>query len=133
MVNRRSINYLRSRNTLIMFAILFLVMTVTFKFLVGFIVDNIIIYTGTIMETGTFDPAIFEVGWDKIDFSQLNPTRWNFNELKQSINGNLHEIVDLIAPALINIMSMVMAQTAFLKRSVEITPMLLSDYPNIYY
>ena len=81
------------------------------------------------MESGKIDPTIFEFGFDKIDFSKLNPMLWKFDELKQSINSQMHEIVDIIAPAIVNIMSMVLAQTVLLKRSVELTPMLLTDYP----
>lgn len=131
MINRSSRNYLRSRNTLIIFSILFLVMTIAFKFFVGFIVENIIIYTGTIMESGKFNPSIFEIGWDKIDLTKLNPMLWKVKELKQSINSQLHEIVDLIAPALVNIMSMVLAQSIVIKKSIELTPMLLTDYPDL--
>lgn len=125
MVNKRSRNYLKSRNTLIMFVVLFLVFIICFKFGVGLIVDNIIIYTGTLIESGNINPSKFKIGWDSLDFSKLNPMLWQLENVKESINESLHELVDLIAPAVINLISMVVAQTVLLKRSAELNPMML--------
>lgn len=124
----RSKNYLRSRNTLIMFVILFLAFIISFKVILHFVVDSVIIFTGTIIETGNIDPSQFEMRWDSFDFSKLNPMMWKIEELKLSINGKLHDLVDIIAPALINLFSMVIAESFLFKRSVAINPMLLYDY-----
>lgn len=142
MIVVRSSNYMRSRNTLIIFALLFFTFVISFKFIIGFAVDNIIIFTGTIVDSGYIDPSkfelssydlsMFEIDWSLFDLSKLNPLLWKFEELKGSINGSLHDLVDVIAPALINTASVVSAQIVtarviFYNNPNMIVPLMLYD------
>lgn len=118
-------NYIKSRNTLIIFIILFLVFALSFKYVMRFVVDNIIIFTGTVVDSGHVDPSAFEVSWDSVDFSKLNPMLWQMDEIKKSLNVQLHDLVDIIAPAIINLLRMVVIQSHLLNQSMGMTPVLL--------
>lgn len=104
---------MRSRNNLIIFALVFFGFIISFRTALGFIADNIIVFTATVTESGFVDSSSFELvsfDWEGVDFSFLNPTSWDFDQWRHTTNGKLHDLVDIIAPALVNLMRVVLTQ-----------------------
>lgn len=91
---------LKSRNTMVTSALLFLLVVILLRFSGGFFEDNIVRVVGSI--SGGNAENIPLINFSSVDMSWLNPADWSMDKFTSGINEWLHEMIDSILPAVIN-------------------------------
>lgn len=95
---------LKSRNTMITSAILFLLVVILLRFTGGFFEDNMVRVVGAIFGGSAENIPLLD--FSSINMSWLNPANWSLNEIMTNINGMFHDIIDSVLPAVINMINM---------------------------
>lgn len=91
---------LKSRNTMVTSAVLFLLVVILLRFTGGFFEDNIVRVVGSIF--GGTAENIPLLDFSSINMAWANPSNWSLSELMSNINGMMHDIIDSVLPAFIN-------------------------------
>ncbi|MCC2252095.1 hypothetical protein JUJ52_19375 [Virgibacillus sp. AGTR] len=91
---------LKSRNTMVASAVLFLLVVILLRCAGGFVEDNIVRVVGSIF--GGSAENIPLIDFSSIDLSWINPANWSMDEIISGVNQWLHDIIDSILPAVIN-------------------------------
>lgn len=110
---------LKSRNTLVISAMVFLIIVILLRLSGGFLADNIERITGAIF-AGNAD-KIPLLDFSSIDFSWLNPANWSVSGIKEAINEWLHDMVDSVLPAVINSVTIAMANVIVVAKTSAMT------------
>lgn len=105
---------LKSRNTMVTSAVLFLLVVILLRFTGGFFEENIVRVIGSI--AGGSAENIPLLDFSSVNFSSLNPANWSMDGFTLSINEWLHNMIDSILPAFINTLN-VGAITTILTRT----------------
>jgi hypothetical protein len=91
---------LKSRNTMVTSAVLFLLVVILLRFTGGFFEDNIVRVIGSISGGSAENIPLFD--FSSVDVSWLNPTNWSMEQFMTGVNGWLHNMIDSVLPAVIN-------------------------------
>ncbi|MGX1195887.1 hypothetical protein [Metabacillus sp. SLBN-84] len=91
---------LKSRNTMVTSAVLFLLVVILLRFTGGFFEDNIVRVVGSI--SGGNAENIPLLDFSSVNMSWLNPSNWSTEEFASAINGWLHDMIDSVLPAFIH-------------------------------
>lgn len=91
---------LRSRNTMVTSAVLFLLVVILLRFTGGFFEDNIVRVIGTISGGSAENVPLLD--FSSLDVSWLNPADWSMSEFMTGVNEWLHDMIDSVLPAVIN-------------------------------
>lgn len=110
---------LKSRNHVIIFAIVFLLVIVTVKFAVGVISGSIVSGISTLMASNT-GKAILKTSIPKIDFNKFIPRNWDVDGMLTKINKSAHNMIDVIFPSFVNSMSIFYTQSIILIKSTSV-------------
>ena len=105
---------LKSRNTMVTSAVLFLLVVILLRFTGGFFEENIVRVIGSI--AGGTAENIPLLDFSSVDLSWMNPTGWSTDGLTTFVNQWFHDVIDSVLPAFINTLN-VGALAAFLTRS----------------
>lgn len=95
---------LKSRNTLVVSAVLFLLVVILLRLTSGFIEDNIVRVIGSI--AGGAAESIPLIDFGTIDLSWINPMNWSFDGIATNVNEWLHTMIDSVLPAFIHTMNL---------------------------
>ena len=95
--------FLRTRNTAVITAILFLIVVIVLRVVANVFGSNIEQMVGAIFAGSAEDIQVFDLG--SIDLSWLNPETWSFDEIASGLNAWFHSIVDAVFPAVISSVS----------------------------
>ncbi|WP_078598401.1 hypothetical protein [Evansella clarkii] len=90
---------LKSRNTMVTSAVLFLLVVILLRFAGGFFEDNVVRIVGAILGGNAEKIPILD--FSSVNLSWMNPANWSMDEFASGINQWLHEMVDSILPAFI--------------------------------
>ncbi|MED4128486.1 PRD domain-containing protein [Shouchella miscanthi] len=91
---------LKSRNTMVVSAVLFLIVVILLRFAGGLFEDNIAMFIGSIF--GGNAESVPLIDFSSINLSWLNPSEWSMGDAMSSINAWLHDMIDSVLPAMIN-------------------------------
>lgn len=105
---------LKSRNTMVTSAVLFLLVVILLRFTGGFFEENIVRVVGSI--SGGSAENIPLLDFSSVDTSWMNPANWSMDGFMSSVNEWLHDVIDSILPAVINTVN-VGAVTAIVARA----------------
>lgn len=90
---------MKSRNTMVSSAVLFLLVVVMLRFTGGFFEENVVRVVGSIFGGNAENIPLLD--FSTIDFSAINPLNWSTDGLKESINSWFHDMIDSVMPATI--------------------------------
>lgn len=105
---------LKSRNTMVTSAVLFLLVVILLRFTGGFFEDNIVRVVGSIFSGNAENIPLLD--FSSVDVSWLNPANWSMDEFMTGVNEWLHNLIDSVLPAVINTVNLG-AITAMLART----------------
>lgn len=105
---------LKSRNTMVTSAVLFLLVVILLRFTGGFFEENIVRVVGSI--SGGSAENIPLLDFSSVNMSWLNPSNWSMDDFTSGINEWLHEMIDSVLPAVINTVN-IGAITALIARA----------------
>lgn len=91
---------LKSRNTMVTSAVLFLLVVILLRFTGGFFEENIVRVVGSI--SGGSAENIPLLDFSSVNLSWLNPANWSMDQFMTGVNEWLHEMIDSVLPAVIN-------------------------------
>lgn len=106
---------LKSRNTLVISAVLFLIVVLLLRLSAGFLGDNVVRIVGAIFAGKAENIPLLDFG--TIDMSWLNPTSWSMDDVTSNVNQWLHEMIDSVLPAVIGSLNMTMTQAIITMQS----------------
>lgn len=94
---------LKSRNTMVASALLFLLVVILLRLSGGLFEENIVRVVGSIFGGNAENIPLIEVG--SIDLSWINPANWSLDGITSGINDWMHDMVDSVLPAVINMVN----------------------------
>lgn len=100
---------LKSRNTLVISAVLFLVVVVLLRLSAGFLGDNVVRIVGAIFAGKAENIPLLDFG--TINLEWLDPSTWSMDGVTSNINQWLHEMIDSVLPAVISLFNVTMTQS----------------------
>ena len=89
----------KSRNTMVVLAVFFLILVVLLRLAGGFLGNNIERIVAIIFKGGGEEIPL--VDFSSIDLANLNPMNWSPSDITKTINNWLHDLIDNILPAVI--------------------------------
>lgn len=90
---------LKSRNTLMSSAFVFLLVVVMLRFTGGFFEENVVRVVGSVF--GGNAESIPLLDFSTINWSALNPMNWSLDGISERINQWFHDMIDSVLPATI--------------------------------
>lgn len=105
---------LKSRNTMVTSAVLFLLVVILLRFTGGFFEENIVRVVGSIFGGNAENIPLLD--FSSVDTAWLNPTNWSMDEFMSGVNEWLHNVIDSVLPAVINTVN-IGAVTAIVARA----------------
>lgn len=90
---------LKSRNTMVASAVLFLAVVVLLRFTGGFFEDNVVRVVGSIF--GGNAESIPLLDFSNFSFASLNPAEWSTAGITEGVNQWFHNMIDSVLPAMI--------------------------------
>lgn len=88
---------LRSRNTMVSSAVVFLLVVVMLRFTGGFFEENVVRVVGSIF--GGNAESVPLLDFSTIDLAWMNPLTWSMDGITESTNLWFHDMVDSVIPA----------------------------------
>ncbi|MCR6108701.1 hypothetical protein HXA34_20605 [Salipaludibacillus agaradhaerens] len=107
---------LKSRNTMVASAVLFLLVVVLLRIAGGFFEDNIVRVIGAIFGGSAENIPLLD--FSTIDFSWMNPSNWSMEEFTSGVNQWLHDMIDSVLPAFINTLNIGAIMTTITRSQV---------------
>lgn len=90
---------LKSRNTLVSSAVLFLLVVIMLRFTGGFFEENVVRVVGSIFGGNAENIPLLD--FSTIDLSWINPLNWSMDGITEKVNLWFHDMIDSIMPATI--------------------------------
>lgn len=106
---------LKSRNTLVLSAFLFLAVVVMLRISGGFFEENAVRVVGSIFGASAENIPLLD--FSTVNVSWLNPAEWSADGLTENINSWLHSMIDSVLPAFIYIFNASMIHLAVITRA----------------
>ncbi|PAE87689.1 hypothetical protein CHH61_03530 [Shouchella clausii] len=91
---------LKSRNTMVTSAVLFLLVVILLRCTGDFVQDNIVRVIGSIFGGSAENIPLIDFG--SVDLSWMNPANWSMGEIMSGVNQWFHDMIDSVLPAFIN-------------------------------
>lgn len=91
---------LKSRNTMVVSAVLFLLVVILLRLSGGFFEDNIVRVVGSIFGGSAEEVPLLD--FSSVNLSWMNPANWSIDDVTSGVNQWLHDVIDSILPAVIN-------------------------------
>lgn len=95
---------IKSRNTMVFSAVIFLVVVVLLRLTGGLFEDNIVRVVGSIFGGNAEDIPLIDFG--SLNLSWLNPTTWSMEDTMSGFNEWLHETIDSVLPGIIHTLNL---------------------------
>lgn len=110
---------LKSRNTMVISAVVFLIIVILLRLSGGFLGDNIERIVGAIFAGNAEKIPLLD--FSSTDWSWLNPSEWSVDNIKEGINQWLHDMIDSVFPAVINTLNIAMINFIVIARVTMVT------------
>lgn len=105
---------LKSRNTMVASALVFLGVVILLRLTGGLVEENIVRIAGSIFAGNAESVPMVDIG--SVNWSVLDPSGWSLDAITQSINGWLHEVIDSVLPAFIYSVNVATVHVAVITR-----------------
>lgn len=106
---------LKSRNTLVLSAFLFLAVVIMLRLSGGFFEENAVRVIGSIFGASAENVPLLD--FSTVNVSWLNPAEWTTDGITQDINTWLHTMIDSVLPAFIYMFNASMIHLAVITRA----------------
>lgn len=106
---------LKSRNTMVTSALLFLAVVILLRFSGAFLEDNVVRVVGTVF--GGSAESVPLLDFSTVNVSWLDPSSWSMASLTESVNGWMHSAIDAVLPAVIYAFNASMIHFAVITRA----------------
>lgn len=106
---------LKSRNTMVTSALLFLAVVILLRFSGAFLEDNVVRVVGTVFGGSAENVPLLD--FSTVNVSWLDPSSWSVDSLTESVNGWMHSAIDAVLPAVIYAFNASMIHFAVITRA----------------
>lgn len=114
---------LKSRNTMVTSALLFLGVVILLRFSGAFLEDNVVRVVGSIFGGSAENVPLLD--FSTVNVSWLDPTQWSTDSLAESVNGWMHGMIDAVLPAVIYAFNASMIHFAVITRADALAAVLV--------
>lgn len=114
---------LKSRNTMVTSALLFLAVVILLRFSGAFLEDNVVRVVGSIFGGAAENVPLLD--FSTVNVSWLNPADWSVDAVTQGVNDWMHSIIDTVLPAVIYAFNASMIHFAVITRADALTAVLV--------
>lgn len=114
---------LKSRNTMVTSALLFLAVVILLRFSGAFLEDNVVRVVGSIFGGSAENVPLLD--FSTVNVSWLNPADWSVDAMTQGVNDWMHSIIDTVLPAVIYAFNASMIHFAVITRADALTAVLV--------
>lgn len=121
---------LKSRNTMLTSAVLFLIIVILLRCAGGFFEDNITGFIGSIF--GTKAENVPVIDFASMDVSWLNPAEWSMGDVMSGVNQWLHDMIDSVLPAFISVVNVGMITAIIVRIKIIGSITLLKSAPIVF-
>lgn len=110
---------LKSRNTMVISAVVFLIIVILLRLSGVLLGDNINRIVGAIFAGNAEKIPLLD--FSSTDWSWLNPSEWSVDNIKEGINQWLHHMIDSVFPAVINTLNIAMINFIVIAKATTAT------------
>lgn len=110
---------LKSRNTMVVTAVLFLLLIIVVRLSGGFFEENVVRIVGAI--SGGKAENIPLLDFSSMGNSWLNPANWSISDMMSGVNEWFHDFIDSVLPAAINLFNLATIPVAATTTATRVT------------
>lgn len=108
---------LKSRNTLVISAVLFLLVVILLRLSSLLIKDNVVGIVEAIVGGNMENIKIIDFA--SIDFSWIHPSNWSIDAITETLNRWMHDLIDNVMPAAISALNLTLVNVALVAKTTE--------------